>query len=269
MMKHWKILLLSAFLVILSACHSKDSQNEIKVGVISGPEEQLMEVAKQVAKEKYHLNVTIVSFSDYTLPNVALNDGSLDANMFQHLPYLEAQIKAHNYQLVPIGKVFVYPMGLYSSTLSRLSDLPKGAKIAIPNDPSNEARALLLLQKADLIQLKKGADINATVMDIDANPQQFEIVALDAAQLPRALKDVSLSAINTNFAIPAGLSPTKDALLAEGPDSPYANIVVVRAANQNSPQLKNLVEALHSQAVLDKAHQLFGDSAIPAWQIKK
>ncbi|HLD16280.1 MAG TPA: MetQ/NlpA family ABC transporter substrate-binding protein [Coxiellaceae bacterium] len=260
-----KKILISLLVFTLTACSSSEPSNVIKVGVIAGPEAQLMEVAKVEAKKCYGLNVKIIQFSDYNTPNIALNDGSLDANMFQHQPYLDAQIEARHYSLVSIGKVFVYPMGLYSSKIHSLAELQSGDKIAIPNDPSNEARALLLLQEAQLIQLKPGADSNATPLDIASNPKNLTIIALDAAQLPRALNDVSLAVINSNFAIPAGLSPTQDALFMEGADSPYANIIVVRTKDENKPALQDLVKALHSQAVVDKAHELFGEDAIPAW----
>lgn len=264
-----KILIISVLLVAglaLAACHSKEAKNTIKVGTIAGPETQLMDVAIKVAKKRYGLNVVDVPFSDYNTPNEALNDGSLDANMFQHVPYLNAQIKAHGYKIVPIGKTFVYPMGIYSKKITSLSQLKEGDKVAIPNDPSNEARALLLLQKAKLIRLKPGAGFNATPIDIASNPKHLQFVELGAAQLPRSLSDVTIAAINTNYAIPAGLSPAKDALFVEGPDSPYANIVAAREDNKNDPRLKELVEALHSQEVLKAAKHIFGDGAIAAWR---
>lgn len=258
------VLLLTS--VGLTACHGKEAKNTIKVGTIAGPETQLMQVAAAVALKKYGLSIQDVVFSDYNTPNVALNDGSLAANMFQHAPYLKAQIKARGYKIVSVGKTFVYPMGLYSRQINKIAQLKNQAKVAIPNDPSNEARALLLLQKAKLIRLKSGATINATPMDIISNPKHLQFVELQAAELPRALSDVSLAAINTNYAIPAGLSPSKNALLIEGPDSPYANIVAAREENKNDPRLKKLVQALHSKAVLKAAKSLFGDGAIPAWR---
>lgn len=267
MIKKIMVVLISGLFVLgLTACHQKEAKNEIRVGTIAGPETQLMEVAKQVALIRYGLRVNIITFSDYNTPNEALSDGSLDANMFQHIPYLKAQIKARGYKIVSIGKTFVYPMCLYSKKLTALSQLKTGEKIAIPSDPSNEARALLLLQKAKHIQLKPNVSINATVMDIASNPKKLRIVELDAAQLSRSLNDVDLAAINTNYAIPAGLSPAHDALLTEGPDSPYANIVAAREDNKNDSRLKQLVMALHSPAVLSAAKKIFGDAAIPAWK---
>ena len=186
----------------LTACQPED-KNTLKVGTISGPETQLMDVAKQVAEEKYGLHIKLIEFTDYVEPNTALNDGSIDANVFQHQPYLDQQIKDRHYKLVAIGKTFVYPMGIYSVKIKHLKELPQGAVIAIPNDPSNEGRALILLQKAGVIQLNKAAGLYATPTQISKNPKQLVFKELDAAQLARSLPDVSLAVINTNFAIPA------------------------------------------------------------------
>lgn len=260
--------------VFISACNHQEAANEIKVGTISGPETQLMQTAKDVALKKYGLQVDIVEFSDYNMPNTALNDGSIDANMFQHQPYLDQVNKDKHYNLVAIGKTFIYPMGIYSSKLKSINDVKTKDIVAVPNDPSNEARALLLLQKAGLITLKSGAGATATPLDISNNPKQIQIKELDAAQLPRVLTDVALAVINTNYAVPAGLMPrpvagaattTNNALFVEGTDSLYANLVVVRADKQNDPKLKQLVNALHSQEVLQSSQQLFNGQAIPAW----
>lgn len=264
-----KIVIIGALLlagISLTACHSKEAKNTIKVGTIAGPETQLMAVAIKVAKQHYGLTVVDVPFSDYNTPNEALNDGSLDANMFQHLPYLQAQVKARGYKIVALGKTFLYPMGIYSKKITTLAQLKNGAKVAIPNDPSNEGRALLLLQKAHLIRLKKGVGFNATPIDISKNPRHLNFIELGAAQLPRALSDVTIAVINTNYAIPAGLSPAKNALFVEERDSPYANIIAAREDNKNDPRLQELVRALHSKAVLQAAKRIFGDGAIPAFR---
>lgn len=263
---------LLAFLFVLTlgltACSSKESANEISIGTIAGPETQLMAVAKKVALEKYGLEVKIVTFSDYNTPNAAVNDGSLNANAFQHLPYLQAQNAARGYQLVPVAKTFVYPMGIYSHKIKQLSQLKAGAKVAIPQDPSNEARALLLLQKAGLITLRANTSVNATTLDILKNPKKLQFIALNAAQLPRSLSDVTIAAINTNFAVPAGLSPNQ-ALFLEGPDSLYANLIVVRADEVDAPKVKKLVAAFQSEAVVKAAQKIFGaDAAIPAFNVK-
>jgi len=258
-----KIISLSLF-TLLIACGSHD-KNTLKVGTISGPETDLMQVAKQVAKDKYGLNVKIIEFTDYTQPNASLNDGSIDANMFQHQPYLDQQIKDHHYPLIAIGKTFVYPMGIYSNKIKTLQQIPTGGIISIPNDPSNEGRALLLLQKAGLITLKKSAGLFATPVDIENNSKKLKFEELDAAQLARSLPDVSAAVINTNYAVPAGLSPTKDAIYTEGTDSPYVNIIVIRTDEANDPRMKQLVSALQSDEVKAAAKKIFNDQAIAAW----
>jgi D-methionine transport system substrate-binding protein len=251
--------------LLLSACQSHEAANEIKVGTISGPETQLMEIAKQVAKQNYGLDIQIVEFSDYNLPNIAVSDGSLDANMVEHKPYLDALIKNEHYALTTIGRTFIYPVGIYSQKIKNLNQLQTGAIVAIPNDPSNEARALLLLAKAGVITLKPNAGVTAMPQDIVSNPKNIQIKEIDAAQLPRVLPDVTLAVINTNFAVPAGLYPSRDALFREDANSPYANVVVVRIADANSPKLHELVEALHSPQVVQAAQQIFKGQAIAAW----
>jgi D-methionine transport system substrate-binding protein len=259
-----KKLLLASSILLLAACGSSD-KNALKVGTISGPETELMEVAEQVAKNKYQLNIEIVEFSDYIQPNAALSDGSIQANVFQHQPYLDQQIKDRHYQLMAIGKTFVYPMGIYSNKVKSPAEFSTGATIAIPNDPSNEGRALLLLQKAGVIRLKPAAGLFAVPSDITSNPKEIKFKELDAAQLARSLPDVEAAVINTNYAVPAGLSPMKDAIFHEGPDSPYANIIVIRADEQNDPRMKQLVAALQSKEVEIAAKKIFNDQAIPAW----
>lgn len=256
-------MLLGLCVITLSGCHS-DDKNTLKVGTISGPETELMQTAQTEAK-KMGLNIKIIEFSDYLQPNAALSDGNIDANMFQHQPFLDQQIKDKHYQLVAIGKTFVYPMGLYSTKITAISQLPNKAIIGIPNDPSNEGRALLLLQKAKLIQLKKSASVYATPIDIIANPKHLVFKELDAAQLARSLPDVDIAAINTNYAILAGLSPSKNALFIEDKHSPYANIIVIRKDELNDPRMQQLVTAFQSAAVLNTAQEVFKGEAIPAW----
>jgi len=258
-----RILSMFALLLTLLGC-SKPSPNTLTIGTISGPETALVEVAQNVALDRYGLTVKIIEFNDYNLPNEALQDGSLDANVYQHLPYLQASIKAHGYDIESIGKTFVYPTGLYSAKIKSIKNLPDNALIALPNDPSNEARALLLLQKAGLLTLKTKQ--NATIQDIANNPKKLRFKELDAAQLPRILADVDAAVINTTFAIPAGLRPSRDALIVEGKDSPYANLIVIRSDSTKKAQLALLVKALNSPEVKEKAQALFGDAAIPAWK---
>jgi D-methionine transport system substrate-binding protein len=264
-MRHWlKTFCIIACTLIFSGCQSHD-KNTLKVGTISGPETELMQVAKEVAKNKYGLNVEIIEFTDYVQPNSALNDGSIDANMFQHQAYLDKQIHDRQYKLISVGRTFVFPMGIYSTKIKNLKDIPNGATIAIPNDPSNEGRSLLLLQKAGLIHLKKSAGLYATPADIETNPKQFKFKELDAAQLSRSLPDVNLAVINTNYAIPSGLSPTKDAIYHEDKDSPYANLIVIREDESHDPRIKQLVAAIQSDEVRNAAKKIFNDQALTAW----
>lgn len=263
-MKKFFTIIVMAFL--LAACNQQQSKNTIKVGTIAGPETQLMEAAKEVAVKKYDLNIEIVQFNDYAMPNEALADGSIDANVFQHKPYLDQSIAARGYPLVSIGKTFIYPMAIYSNKFKKLSQLPDEATIAIPNDPSNEARALLLLQDAKLITLKANAGASATVTDIASNPNAFTFKEIDAAQLTRVLNDVDAAVINTNYAMLANLMPKRNGLFVEPASSPYANLIVVRSKDRNNEQLQELVKALHSQMVQQRAEILFKGQAIPAWK---
>lgn len=257
---------LVSLLVLLSSCSQPRDDNEIYLGTVSGPETELVEIAKEVALKQHGLKIKIIEFEDYAIPNIALADGSIDANMFQHLPYLELAKKYKGFDLVSIGETFVYPMGIYSGKHQDLSKLPNQAKISIPIDPSNGARALRLLAQANLITIPEVDDMELSPKVILTNPKQLKIIELDAAQLPRTLDDVDAAVINTNFAIPAGLTPSKDALFLETKDSPYANIIVVRAQEQDHEKFKKLVESLQSQAVQDKAKELFQGQAIPAWK---
>lgn len=264
MLKYIKYFFFFIMAFLVTACETHD-KNTLRVGTIAGPETQLMEVAKQVAKEKYGLNIKLIEFTDYIEPNTALNDGSIDANVFQHQPFLDQQIQDRKYKLIAIGKTFVYPMGIYSSKIKNLAALKKGALIAIPNDPSNEGRALLLLEKAKLIRLKPKTGLYATPVEIESNPKELQIKELDAAQLARSLPDVDVAIINTNYAIPAGLS-LKDAIFHEKSDSPYANIIVIRQDELQDPRMKQLVESIQSPEVLKAAKDIFHDQAISAWQ---
>jgi D-methionine transport system substrate-binding protein len=238
---------------------------QVRVGVTAGWPEEVMKVAQKVAKDQYHLNITIVPFNDYVLPNTALSNGNIDANIFQHVPYLNAQNKARGYHLVPIAKTFVYPMGIYSRKIQALSELKIGATIAIPNDPSNQARALLLLEKSGLISLKNGAGINASVRDIIANPKKLHFKQLDAAQLPRVMKDADLVALTNDFIGPAGLT-LNQAIVKEGSDSFYVNVIVANEKDKNDPKLQELVSVMHSEQVLEATKKIFPNgAAIPSW----
>ncbi|MBS0290501.1 MAG: MetQ/NlpA family ABC transporter substrate-binding protein [Proteobacteria bacterium] len=261
-----KYLLISLFCLLLCACSVKQrADNEIYIGTISGPETELVEVAKKVAEEQYGLKLKIVTFEDYVMPNTALAEGEIDANMFQHQPYLDVVLEKQKYPIEAIGKMFIYPMGIYSKKYKRIEDLPKGAVIGIQNDPSNAARALRLLAKANLISIPNSNDLELTPKKIHANPKELAFKEIAAAQLPRVLPDLDAATINTNYAIPTGLMPQRDALFLEGKDSPYVNIVVVRTSEKNQEKYQKLMLALHSPEVLAAAKRLFHDQAIPGW----
>jgi D-methionine transport system substrate-binding protein len=256
--------LLSLFL--LSGCGEKNAENqEIRVGTVTGPEIELLKVVKKVAKERYDLNVIIVAYKDYDMPNVALNDNNIDANAFQHQPYLEHIILKSSFDLIPLGKTFIYPMGAYSKKYKTIQELPQGAIVAVPNDPSNQARALLLLEKAGLITLAKNVNVFATPLDIIQNPKKIVIKSMDAAQLVKILPEVDLATINTGFALTAHLLPHRDGLVMEGPESLYANIIAIRGEDKHSPKLQKLLEAFQSPEVIAAAEKLFQGQAIPAW----
>jgi D-methionine transport system substrate-binding protein len=236
----------------------------IKVGVTGGPHEQVMEVVKRVAA-KNGLDIKIVEFSDYVQPNAALAGGDLDANSYQHGPYLDAQVKDRGYKLVKLADTVTFPMGIYSKKIKSLADLKPGARIAVPNDPTNGGRALLLLQKQGLIKLRADAGLKATPIDIVDNPRKLKIVELDAAQIPRSLDDVDAAAINTNFAMQAGLKPREDAIAIEDPHGPYVNILAIRAEDRNKPWAAKLAAAYRSPEVKQYIEQKFGGAVIASW----
>ncbi|MGL4318761.1 MAG: MetQ/NlpA family ABC transporter substrate-binding protein, partial [Pseudomonas sp.] len=220
----------------------------ISVAATAVPHAEILEVIKPaLAKEGVELKIKV--FTDYVQPNVQVAEGRLDANFFQHQPYLNEFNAARGTQLVSIAGVHVEPFGAYSSKIKNLADLPQGANVVIPNDATNGGRALLLLQKAGVIKLKADAGITATVKDIAENPKGIKVRELEAATLPRVLPQVDLALINTNYALEAGLNPTKDALAIEGSDSPYVNILVVRADRKDDAALQKLAKALNSAEV--------------------
>jgi D-methionine transport system substrate-binding protein len=252
---------LGAASLFATAAHAEDN---IKVGVTGGPHAQIMEVVKTVAA-KNGLNIKVIEFSDYVQPNAALAGGDLDANSYQHDPYLQAQVKDRGYKLIRIADTVTYPMGIYSKKVKTLAELQPGAKIAVPNDPTNGGRALLLLQKQGLLKLRADAGLKATPLDIVENPKKLKIVELDAAQIPRSLNDVDAAAINTNFAMEAGLKPKQDAIAIEDPKGPYVNIIAIREADRSKPWVAKLVAAYHSPEVKQFVESKFGGSVITAW----
>lgn len=239
----------------------------IRLGTMSGPDAQIWEVVREVAKRK-GLDIKIIEFNDYAQPNAALDAGDLDANSFQHQPYLESQVQARHYKIVNVGLTYIAPMGYYSRKFKSLKDLPQGAKVGIQNDPSNGDRALKLLQQQGLVKLKAGAGAkgtNASPLDIVSNPKKLKIVELDSAILPRSLDDLAAAAINTDYAVKAGLSPQRDAIALENLKGPYANVIVVREQDRNKPWVKDLVASYQSQEVRDFLAKQFKGAILPAF----
>lgn len=236
----------------------------IKIGVTAGPHAQIMEQVKKVAARN-GLAIEIVEFSDYVQPNAALASGDLAANSYQHKPYLDAQIKDRGYKFAVAADTVTFPIGLYSKKIKQLSELKEGARFGIPNDPTNGGRVLLLLQAQGLIKLKDGAGLKATPLDVVENTKKLKFVELDAAQLPRSLDDLDASAINTNFAISAGLDPKRDAIAMEAPNGPYVNILVVREADKNQPWVAQLVKSYHNDEIRQFIDTQFKGSIIAGW----
>lgn len=236
----------------------------LKVGATPIPHAELLNFVKPIL-EKENIKLEIIEFQDYVQPNTALVDQELDANFFQHQPYLDSFNQERGQSLLSAGAVHVEPLGLYSKSVTDLNELKDGAVIAIPNDPSNAARALLLLQSNGVITLKAGTGINATEKDIENNPKNIKIEPVEAAQLPRVLEDVDAAVINTNYALPAGLNPVKDALVIEGKDSPYANIIVVRSGDEQRAEIKRLVEVLNSPEVKQFIEEKYQGAIVAAF----
>lgn len=240
------------------------SDHKLVVGVSAGPHEEIMGKVKEVAA-KDGLEIEIKTFSDYVLPNVALAEGELDVNSFQHEPYLEQFKKDRNLDLTVLAPTLNFPLGIYSNKIKDIKQIKKGDKLGIPNDPTNNSRALRLIEQAGLIKLKEEAGVKATVKDIVENPLQLQFVELEAAQIPRHLDEVAAAAINSNFAIENKLVPTRDAILIEPKDSPWVNVLAVRTENKDDPVLKKLVKAYHSEEVKQFVMDNFDESILPSW----
>lgn len=254
-----KVLILSAL-----ALTSAASAGTLRVGASPVPHAEILNFVKPIlAKQGVELKVQ--EFTDYVTPNVALGEGSIDVNFFQHVPYLNSFQKDRPLGIVAGAKVHVEPIGVYSRRVKQLRDLKSGATIAIPNDPSNSGRALKLLEQAGLIRLKPNAGINATVRDISTNLKKLKFRELDAAQLPRALGDVDAAVINTNYALEAGLNPLKDALKLEGKQSPYANVLAAKPATLKNPDYLKLVAALRSPEVRAFILKKYNGAVVPAF----
>jgi len=259
--------ILSSLLIYSCENSKQNDPNYIRVGITSGLEREIAEAAKKEAKEKYNLEVELIEFHDYVIPNEALNNGEIDVNAFQHVPYLNEQSKQRGYQLAVVGNTFVYPIVAYSKKINTISELPAGSTVAIPNDPTNGGRSLLLLEHNGLLKLKDGIGLLPKVTDIIENPKDLKIFEIEAPQLPTVLDDdqVFLAIINNNFAAQAGLDPEKDGILKEDKDSPYVNVIVARDNNKHLEKVKNFVRAYQSEAVEKAAERAFKGGAVRGW----
>ncbi len=248
----------------LTACGKK--AETLKVGASVTPHAEILKVAKdELAKEG--ITLEIVEFTDYVLPNTSLESGDLDANYFQHKPYLDTFNAEHGTNLVSVAAIHYEPFGIYAGKTASIEALQDGATISVPNDGSNEARALLVLEAQGLIKLKEGVGTTATVLDIAENPKNLNIIEMEAAQLAISLQDVDLAVINGNYALQAGLNAATDALATEDANSAaaqeYANILAVKAGNESDPRIAKLIAALESDAVRDYINNTYKGAVVP------
>jgi D-methionine transport system substrate-binding protein len=236
----------------------------IKIGVTPGPHAQILEAVKPIAA-KNGLDIQIIEFTDYVVPNAALDAGDLQANSFQNQPYLDNQKADRSYKIESAGLTVNFPMGVYSKKYKSWDAVPEGATLSIPNDPTNGGRVLLLLQDKGILKLKPGVGYKPTVADIVENPKKFRIVEVDAAQTARTLDDVDVAAINTNYATQAGLDPVRDAILREDPKGPYTNLIAVRTADKDKPWVKLLIDSYHTPEVREFVLTKFKGAVLPSW----
>ena len=238
---------------------------KIKIGATPSPHAEILEAAKDALKKK-GVEIEIVTYNDYVQPNIATDEGQIDANYFQHQPYLDDFNKENNTHVVSVGKIHYEPFGIYAGKSKDLKNIQDGAKIAVPNDTTNEARALLLLEANGIIKLKDGAGLTATKQDIVENPHNVEIYEVEAAQIPRSLDSVDFACMNGNFAIQANYKPS-EALAAEKSDSEaaqtYANIIAVAEKNKDAAWAKTLVEVLTSKEIQDFINEKYEGGVVP------
>ncbi|MEU1332296.1 MetQ/NlpA family ABC transporter substrate-binding protein [Streptomyces sp. NPDC005865] len=250
----------------LTACgaDSGKSGDGLVVGATPTPAGEVLTYIKEHLAEKAGLDLSITEFTDYNTPNTALQEGSLDANLYQHTPYLENFNKSKKTDLVPVTEVYLPPMGVYAKKTGSVTALGRGATVGVPNDTTNEGRALQLLASRGVIGLKKGVGDTATPEDITSNPKKLTVKPLDPAQLPRSLDDLDAAVINNNYALDAGLSPKKDAILLESPKgNPYNNVLAVKKGDEDDPRVKKLAELLTSPEVRKFIEDKYQGSVLP------
>jgi YaeC family lipoprotein len=255
---------LGVLLAVVGGCRRGKDSGVLRIGVSPVPHGEILE--QVVAPlEKRGIHVKIVDFNDYIQPNMALASGDLDANFYQHVPFMEQFNRDHGTHFVAVTKVFIAPLSIYAGRTKSLAALPDHATIAIPNDPVNAGRSLLLLQSAGLLKVKTHDIDPPTLQDITGNPKHIQIRELESAQVPRALADVDVAVINTNYALPAGLNPVKDSLFRETPDSPYVNVLAVNSGHQNDPAIRAVAEELNTPAMRQFILDKYKGSIVPAF----
>ena len=261
-----KLLVIALALVLSLSCVSALAETKISIGATPAPHAEVLEVAAEILKEQ-GIELEIVVFNDYVIPNTSVENGDIDANYFQHVLYLGDFNAQNGTHLAIVDKIHYEPFGIYAGKAASLADLKDGDKIAVPNDGTNEARALLLLEQEGLIKLAEGAGLTATKLDIVENPHDYDIIEIEAAQLPRSLGSVDIAVINGNYAIDAGLKAS-DALAVEDGSSPviqdnYANVLVVKEGNETNEAILALAEALKSEKVKAFMEETYEGAVVP------
>lgn len=260
MRKSFKTLLAAAFILVGVTAMA----GELKVGATPVPHAELLNLVKEDLKTE-GVDLKVVEFTDYVTPNLALAEGELDANFFQHFPYLEKFSNERGLNLISAGKIHVEPLGVFSQKIKDIKELPNKATIAIPSDPSNGGRALILLHNNGIIKLNDSTNLYVTEFDIVENPKKLRFKPIEAAQLPRVLPDVEAAVINGNYALEAGFSPVEDSLLLEGAESPYANIIAVKSGDESKEDIQKLLKALQSKKVSDYIGANYKGGVVPAF----
>ena len=263
-MTQLRILLAAGLLFLCSAACSRRDTNVLRIGVSPVPHGEILEQLVAPLRAE-GISLQIVNFNDYIQPNMALASGDLDANFYQHIPYLEQFNRDHGTHFVAVTKVFIAPLALYAGRTRSLQALADNAIVTIPNDPVNAGRSLLLLQAAGLLTLKPGEIAQLTPRDIDANPHHLQIRELESAQVVRALPDTDIAAVNTNYALPAGLNPVKDSLFRENASSPYVNVLAVNAGHEKDPRILAVAAALNSPQIRAFIETKYKGSVVPAF----
>ena len=239
-------------------------EQKLVIGATPTPHAEILEQVKDDLK-KEGVDLEIKIFDDYVLPNRLLGEKTLDANYFQHVPYMEEFAQKNNMELVAVAKIHVEPLAVYSKSVKDLSELPEGADVLIPNDPTNRGRALILLDKSGIIKLKDNQKLDSTIEDIAENPKKLKVTALNADQIPTRLGEVGAAVINGNFAMKNNLNPLTDSIFIEDKDSPYANVITVLKGNENDERVQKLVKALQSEKIKKFIEEKYQGSVVPAF----